>query len=188
MKSTKMINKTLICIGFIALANWVYAGPSYKINPGDVLNISVWNEDGLTRDMIVSPDGYISFPLAGAIKVGGQTASVAESLLAEALSEFLKDTPTVTVAIVQLQGNKIYILGKVNRPGEYPISRPTDVMQALAMGGGLNTFAAENKIVILRRIKTGEQVAIKFRYGDVKAGEDLETNIVLQSGDVVVVR
>ena len=124
----------------------------------------------------------------GEILVGGGNAAAAQAGLADALSKFLKDAPTVTVAVMQLLGNKIYVLGKVNRPGEYPINRPTDVMQALAMAGGLNTFAAENSINILRRIKTGEQIAIPFKYGEVKAGDDLHTNIVLQSGDVVVVR
>ena len=188
MKSTKMIVRALICTSILILANLAFAEPSYKINPGDILRIDVWNEESLTREVAVPPDGYISFPLAGAVLVGGQTVFAAEAAISEALGKFLKDTPTVTVAVQQLLGNKIYVLGKVNRPGEYPINRPTDVMQALAMGGGLNTFAAENKIVVLRRIKTGEQIAIKFEYGEVKAGEDLHTNIVLQSGDVVVVR
>lgn len=161
--------------------------PSYKINPGDILRIDVWNEETLTRELIVHADGFISFPLVGEILVGKQTTLQAKQQLAKALGQYLKDEPNVTVDVLRMDGNKIYIIGKVNRPGEFPMSAPTDVMQALAIAGGLNTFASENNINILRRIKNGEQISIPFEYGDVKNGKQLQTNIVLQSGDVVVV-
>lgn len=177
-----------LCLLMVCLAPWASADYTYKLNPGDALRIDVWNEESLTREILVLPDGSISFPLAGQLQFGGLTVAEAEAALAEALSKYLKDTPTVTVAVLELRGNKIYVLGKVNRPGEFPINRPTDVMQALAMAGGLNTFAAENDINVLRRDGEGKQVAIPFEYGEVKAGEDLETNILLKSGDVVVVR
>ncbi|MCP3672173.1 MAG: polysaccharide export protein [Gammaproteobacteria bacterium] len=163
------------------------AAPSYKVNPGDYLSIYVWNEESLVREVIIRPDGYISFPLVGEVEAAGQTTGQIELILAEALGKFLKDEPSVTVAPIELRGNKIYVLGKVNRPGEYPINRPTDVMQALALAGGLNTFGAENSINVLRRNADGQQHAIPFRYGDVKDGDELQTNIILQSGDVVVV-
>lgn len=187
MQLFQYMGKHLLTIAVLLLATTAWAEPSYKLNPGDVLRIDIWNEESLTREAVVRPDGYISFPLAGDIKVGGDTTVAAEKSLADALGKFLKDTPTVTVAVFQLAGNKIYVLGKVNRPGEYPINRPTDVMQALAMAGGLNAFAAENNIKILRRDDQQEQVAIPFEYGELKSGDDLETNIILQSGDVVVV-
>ena len=189
MRRIELSVRAIIFICVMALTHAaVAAGPSYKINPGDMLRIDVWNEESLVREVVVSPDGYISFPLVGQISVGGGTTAEAQASLAAALETFLKDIPTVTVALQRLLGNKIYVLGKVNRPSEYPINRPTDVVQALAMAGGLNTFASENNISILRRLKTGEQIAIPFRYGDVKGGEELQTNIILQSGDVVVVR
>lgn len=161
---------------------------SYLINSGDILEIFVWNEEELRREVVVRPDGFISLPLAGQIQAGGKTPDQLEAAVAEALGKYLKDVPHVTASVIQLAGYKIYVLGKVNRPGEYPINRQTDVMQALALGGGLNQFAAENKIVVLRRDANGVQRAIDFEYGEVKAGDDLETNILLQSGDVVVVR
>ena len=188
MKSIKFSIRAIVVSYLIVITNNAVAAPSYKINPGDILQVFVWNEESLTREVVVSPDGYISFPLAGAVLVGGETPQAAEIAIADGLGKFLKDAPTVTVSLGQLLGNKIYILGKVNRPGEYPINRPTDVMQALAISGGLNTFASESNIVVLRRISTGEQVSIPFDYGDVKRGEELPTNIVLQSGDVIVVR
>lgn len=187
MKNIDWYLRPVFFIAVMAFSQVVLAGPSYKINPGDLLRVNVWNEENLNRELVVSPDGYISFPLAGSFKVGGQTVEVAEEVLSEALGEYLKDIPAVTISIQQLLGNKIYLLGKVSRPGQYLINGPTDIMQALAMGGGLNTFAAENKIVVLRRIKTGEQISIPFEYADVKNGENLNTNIILQSGDVIVV-
>lgn len=189
MKQSSILIRLTACLALLlSIVQTVSAEPSYKINPGDILRIDVWNEENLTREVAVRPDGYISFPLIGEVGVGGATTTAAQEKLSESLGKFLKDAPTVTVSVLQLLGNKVYILGKVNRPGEYPINRPTDVMQALAMAGGLNTFASENNISILRRNETGEQVAISFEYGDVKKGDELHTNIVLQSGDLVVVR
>ncbi len=180
--------RVAFCLSLLTLAQLAAAQPSYKLNPGDKLLVDVWNEETLTREVAVLPDGYVSYPLAGNVKFGGRTAAEAADALAEALGKYLKDTPTVTVSILELSGNKIYVLGKVNRPGVFPINRPTDVMQALAMAGGLNTFAGEDDISVLRRVENGEQISIPFEYGEVKEGEDLETNILLRSGDVVVVR
>lgn len=187
MKNSKCLGRFVIGLMLVALSQASLAGPSYKVNPGDILRIDVWNEKSLTREMVVRPDGYISFPLVGELEVGGSSTAEAEKALAGALGKYLKDVPSVTVGVQQLLGNKIYVLGKVNRPGEYPINRPTNVMQALAMAGGLNAFAAENSINIIRSAETGEQVAMAFEYGKVKDGDKLQSNIVLKSGDVVVV-
>ena len=160
---------------------------SYRINPGDILDIFVWNEKDLMAEVLVRPDGMISMPLAGQVQAGGQTPAAVEEKLTSALAKFLKDKPTVTVSLKQTSGYKIYVLGKVNRPGEYPINRPTDVMQALALAGGLNAFAAENSINVLHRNADGTQVSTRFRYNDVKGGDTLESNRFLESGDIVVV-
>lgn len=182
---------TTASVAFLVLA--LFSGmvsaeqSSYQVNPGDALQIFVWNEEGLTREVLVRPDGFISVPLVGQVKAGGLTPEAIETRLVEGYSKYLKDAPTVTVSLLQIGGYKVYVVGKVNRPGEYPINRPTDVMQALAMAGGLNTFAKENDINILRRKADGSQEAIKFAYGKVKDGDQLQTNIILKSGDVVVV-
>lgn len=159
----------------------------YLVNSGDVLLIYVWNEKDLSQEVLVRPDGTISIPLAGQVQAGGLTVLQIEKNLTTALTKYMKDQPSVTVMIKQTAGNGIYVIGKVNKPGQFLINQPTDVMQALAMAGGLNAFAAENSINILRRNSDGVQTAIRFRYSDVKNGEALQTNIVLQSGDVVVV-
>lgn len=163
-----------------------YEAGTYKVEPGDVLLVSVWKEEGLEQEVLVRPDGGISFPLAGNIQAQGKTLEQIEAIISQRLGDYIAD-PVVTVAAKQLFGNKVYVIGKVNKPGEYPINRPTDVMQGLSMAGGMTPFSAVNDIVILRRHADGQQQAFPFRYGDVEDGEELSQNIVLQPGDVIVV-
>ena len=158
----------------------------YVVQPGDILEISVWKEEGLEKEVIVRPDGGISFPLVGQLDVKNKSLQQIEELIKEKLSQFIAD-PVVTVSAKQLLGNKIYVIGQVNRPGEYPINRYVDVMQALSMAGGMTAFASVNNIIILRRDEQGKQKAIEFEYGEVEDGDDLEQNIILKPGDVVVV-
>ena len=159
----------------------------YLVNPGDVLQIDVWGEEDLSGEVLVRPDGIISLPMAGEIDTTGSTPSQVGDKITQSLGQFMKDTPRLVVTLVNVDGNKIYVVGKVTTPGEYMITSETDVMQALALAGGLTTFAAENDIVVLRRGPDGKQVGIPFPYADVKTGEALESNILLQSRDVVVV-
>lgn len=179
----------LILIGLLlsASAFSIAETTPYRVNPGDILIVYVWNEKDLSQEVLVRPDGAISVPLAGQVQAGGLSIPDVEKNLATALTKYMKDQPSVTVMVKQTAGYSIFVIGKVNKPGQFPINQPTDVMQALAMAGGLNAFAAESSINILRRDKDGTQKSIRFRYSDVKAGEQLQTNIVLQSGDVVVV-
>lgn len=164
------------------------AKPNYKINAGDVLSISVWNDPSFNAEqLLVRPDGFISAPAVGEIKAGGQTIDQLQKDLAESLSRYLKDEPTVVITILSTNGSQIFVLGKVNAPGAYPLSGSFDVTQAIAMARGLNSFAAENKILVLRRDVRGVQQAIEFEYGKVRSGKDLSSNILLNSGDVVVV-
>ncbi len=160
---------------------------SYRINPGDVLQIFVWNEQELTRDALVQPDGMFSFPMVGSVRAGGATTDQIADKIKQGLGDFLRDTPVVTVSLLGIQGNKIFVLGKVARPGEFVLNSETDVMQALALAGGLNPFAAEDDIRILRRDDSGDEVSIPFHYDKVKEGKELDTNIMLKSGDVLVV-
>ena len=159
--------------------------PAYQVGPEDLLEISVWKEEGLTGDVLVRPDGGISFPLVGDVNVAGKSVRELDTLMAERLTKFIPD-PVVTVSVKSLLGNSIYVIGKVNRAGEFPVTHYIDVMQALSMAGGTNPFAALNDIRILRR-EAGRQRAIPFRYGDVESGKKLEQNIILHGGDIVVV-
>jgi polysaccharide export outer membrane protein len=158
----------------------------YRIQPGDVLLVSVWKETDLTQEVIVRPDGNISFPLVGEANAAGTSVEALRQDIADKLKKYIPD-PVVTVSVQQLTGNVVYVIGKVNRPGQFPIARNVDVIQALSMAGGTSTYAALNSIQVLRRGSDGKQTAIPFEYGDVEKGKNLEQNIVLQAGDVVVV-
>ena len=158
---------------------------AYIVQPGDVLTISVWREKDLQGEVAVRPDGGINFPLAGDIIVAGNTIEQIQKDIAAKLTRYVPD-PVVTASVKQSQGNKIYVVGKVNKPGEFASNRTIDVMQALSMAGGPNPYAAVNKIKIIRRVN-GEQKIFYFKYSRVEKGEDLEQNIILRGGDIVVV-
>ena len=158
---------------------------AYLLQPGDILAVSVWKEEDLTQEVIVRPDGRISFPLVGETIAAGTSIESVRASIASGLNKYIPD-PVVTVSAKQLAGNKVYVIGKVNRPGEFAVVRNVDVMQALSMAGGTSTYAALNKIKILRR-ENGKLRSISFEYGDVEKGKNLEQNIILKAGDVVVV-
>lgn len=157
----------------------------YIVQPGDILTVSVWKEKDLQGEYAVRPDGGINFPLAGDILVAGKTIEQIQKDIAAKLTRYVPD-PVVTASVKQSQGNKIYVVGKVNKPGEFASNRTIDVMQALSMAGGPNPFASVNKIKIIRRIN-GEQKIFYFKYSRVEKGENLDQNIILQGGDIVVV-
>ena len=158
---------------------------AYTVKPGDVLSISVWKEPDLQGPVLVRPDGSFSFPLAGQMDARGKTVADLQALVTERLRKYISD-PVVTVSVQEVKGNKVYVLGQVNKPGEFIVNPRVDVMQALSMAGGTTPFAALGEIVILRRSDAGQQ-ALPFRYADVSRGRNLQQNIVLQAGDVVVV-
>jgi polysaccharide biosynthesis/export protein len=175
------------CSG-VACANGADATGSadtYRLQAGDVLEISVWKETDLQREVLVRPDGSFSFPLAGEIDARGKTVDNVRALLVERLQKYIP-SPPVSVAVKQIGGNRIYVLGRVNRPGDFPLNNPLDVMQAISLAGGVTPYAAINDIVILRR-QNGRQQSHRFRYSDIARGRHLEQNIQLQSGDTVVV-
>lgn len=185
--TTWMCNALLsmtLCVG-AAFADMPVVDTAYRIQAGDVLTISVWKETELQGDVLVRPDGGISFPLAGDIHAAGDGVDRLRSQLIERLGKYIPD-PVVTVAVKQIGGNKIFVLGKVNRPGDFPLNRPLDVMQALSLAGGATVFADVNDIRILRR-RDGKQQSIRFRYSEVERGKSLEQNVLLESGDTVVV-
>jgi polysaccharide export outer membrane protein len=159
--------------------------PGYHLQPGDVLSVSVWKEQDLQTEVLVRPDGAFSFPLAGDVPAVGKTVEDVRALLVERLKRFIP-SPVVTVAVKQIGGNRIYVVGRVNHAGDFPLSSPLDVMQAIALAGGTTPFAAINDIVILRR-QNGQQQALHFHYSDVARGRDLSQNVLLQTGDTVVV-
>jgi polysaccharide export outer membrane protein len=157
----------------------------YLLNSGDVLDISVWNEPELQKQVVILPDGTISFPLAGEVMAKDQTVVNVQSELKTKLSEYLAN-PVVTVSVASVDGNRIHILGKVSTPGSFKMSKPLDAIQALSLAGGLSPYAEENKIVVLRR-ENGKQKVLPVHYADIKKGQQLDTNIILKSGDVLLI-
>lgn len=158
---------------------------SYLLQPGDVVSVSVWKEPDLTSELLVRPDGAITLPLAGQIDAAGHTVDEVRGTIDLRLRKYIPD-PSVTVTLKQALGNQIFVLGKVNKPGNYPIPRPVDVVQALSLAGGTTPFAAVNDIRVLRRVGD-KQITLMFRYTDIEHGRRLQQNILLQSGDTVIV-
>lgn len=157
----------------------------YRLGPEDLIEVSVWKEPELTKQLAVRPDGKISYPLIGEVQAAGKTVTELREEISKRLEKFVTDAQ-VTVLLLKAQHYKIYVVGKVNKPGEYVVGRPANVMQALAMAGGLTPFASPSRIVILRRIGETEQT-LPFDYRAVSRGQFLEQNITLLPGDVVVV-
>lgn len=181
------LKKGVLTIGtllFVFMSHFAIAD-SYLLNAGDVLGISVWNEETLQKEVIVLPDGRISFPLAGELEAKGKTVSQLQAAIKVKLTEYLSD-PVVTVSVLNVSGNTIHILGKVTNPGIFVMSQPLDAIKALSLAGGLSPYAEENNIVILRR-QGDRQETFPVRYAGIKKGRDLETNIMLKSGDVIVI-
>jgi polysaccharide export outer membrane protein len=159
---------------------------TYTVKPGDTLMVSVWKEPDLQGPVLVRPDGQFSFPLAGQMDARNKTVTELQQELTAKLKKFISD-PVVTVSIQEIKGNKVYVIGQVQKPGDFVVNPRVDVMQALSMAGGTTPFAALGDIMILRRNDSGQQQALPFKYTDVVRGRNLDQNIMLQAGDVVVV-
>jgi len=158
----------------------------YRIGPEDVLEIMVLGEDILKTRAVVDPDGWITFPMVGQVLAAGRTASELERELTNKLKVQIRD-PVVTVSLADAAGYQVFVVGKVEKPGQFAVGRRIDVLQALALAGGLTPYAEQDEIKIVRRgEKSGDQV-FPFTYSAIKRGHKLEQNIVLQSGDVVLV-
>jgi polysaccharide biosynthesis/export protein len=158
---------------------------TYLVQPGDSLTINVWKEADLQGEFLVRPDGELTFPLAGTIDAGGHTVEEIRKALQIRLVKYIPD-PVVTVGVKATNGSQIFVVGKVNRPGNFPLIRPIDVMQALSLAGGTTPYAHVDAISILRR-EGDRQLVFHFRYNDVRRGRELSENILLRSGDTVVV-
>ena len=178
---TAVLTLVFLCPNITVLAD----EGTYRIGPGDVLEISVWKDESLFRELSVPPDGVISYPLIGDIEAAGVTVTMLRKAITARLSEYVPDA-TVTVILKNINSLQVYVIGKVNNPGQFPITMDTTVMQVLAMARGLNPFAAAGDITILRR-RQNVTVKIPFNYKEVEKGGNLEQNIILQRGDVVVV-
>ena len=201
MRIRRPIHVLVVCLALVMSATWSDAQTSssaeglsvsssgedgYQIGPQDVLEISVWKDEILSRKVTVRPDGFITFPLIGEVLVEGRTVGALAKEMDERLTQFVSD-PRITIAVSEVNSFRIFVIGKVNKPGGFQIGQYTDVMQALSLAGGLTPFAREGSMKVLRRGKQGDQTTFPFDYGEVLKGKNLEQNIVLQRGDVVMV-
>ena len=157
----------------------------YRIGIGDVLLITVWKDESLTRQVSVLPDGTISFPLVGELRADGLTLFGLKTVIKQFLEKYVPDA-TLSVQVLQVNSHVVYVIGKVNRPGRFDLHSDINVLQALAMAGGLNPFAKSGRIKIFREGDQGTQI-FYFDYDEVAKGERLEQNIRLKRSDVVVV-
>lgn len=160
--------------------------PDYVLNAGDQLEIAVWKEPDLTKTVIVRPDGKFSFALVGEVAAAGRTVSQIQTEVAGRLQKYIPE-PVVTAAVTNLEGNRIYVIGQVTKPGSYPMNPRLNVLQALTVAGGMTPFANLDGIIVLRTGAGGKQRVLPFRYGDVSKGRNLEQNAPLEAGDVIIV-
>jgi polysaccharide biosynthesis/export protein len=161
------------------------ASPGYVIAPGDMLEIQVWKEPEISKTVPVRPDGKISVPLLNDVQAAGLTAPALTTDLTEKLKKFISD-PQVTVIVTQVNSERIYITGEVNRGGAFPLVSGMTVLQALASAGGFTSFANPKKVYVLRQ-ENGKPVKYPFNYKEVINGKNPEENIVLKAGDTIVV-
>jgi polysaccharide export outer membrane protein len=161
------------------------AGDVYRLHQGDTVQVSVWKEDALQLKVNVLPDGSITYPLVGRLDVAGLSTTEVEKKITEKLKAYLAD-PVVTVVVAATDGNRVYVLGKVLKPGVVTLDAPMTVLQALSIAGGLDKFADGDSIKVLRGQGADQQV-LSVHYGDLLKGKSLNNNILLQAGDTILV-
>jgi len=181
----------LLCLGV-----WIPGANAQALKSGDNLSISVLQDPKLDRNVTVDPGGEIAFPLAGHIRARGLTPQALENILkAKLKGNYKDDNLDVTVAVANSPKDipeddlkpKIFITGEVVKPGSYVVRQPTTLMQAIALAGGIGPFAAKRRIQVRRRSPDGDETIFKFNYKAYEAGLDLEGNIRLRAGDVIMV-
>lgn len=168
------------------LSSGLHAAPErYAVQPGDLLNVSVWGDEQLNADCRVLPDGAISMPLVGRVSAAGKTLEELRVQLTERIAEFVPE-PEVTVSVLEAAGSQIYVLGNVGKPGAFPITAPLTVTRALALAGGLNAFANMDKIRIIRGEGSAQRL-LEVDFRELLKGRDLSSNHELIAGDTLLV-
>ncbi|MBN1567584.1 MAG: polysaccharide biosynthesis/export family protein [Acidobacteria bacterium] len=176
----------------VVLSNQAPSSPApdvpeaFVIGLEDVLSVGVWKEPDLSvKEVVVRPDGKISLPLISDIQASGLTPKQLQDRIAEKLKEFVA-SPTVTVSVLKIASQSVSIVGQVARPGSYFLGSPMTVLELLARAGGFREEANAKKIAIVRK-ENGKTSYFSFNYKEVSKGRNLQQNIVLKNGDVVIV-
>lgn len=203
-KLGKLSGKVLVAAFLMAVQVWAggcfqqevqYKGTAvppteFLIGPEDVLVVTVWRNQELSKEVIVRPDGKISLPLLGDIMAAGLTAQALSKQVADGLVDFMS-TPTVSVQVKEINSYHIFAVGEVGRPGKIVLKSFTSVLQGISYAGGFTLYASRNNVHVLRNVKNGQgettQVMIPVPYQDIVKGKNLEANIILKAGDVIVV-
>ena len=159
--------------------------PGYVIGTDDVLSIVYWKDKDMSAEVQVRPDGRIALPLINEVVAAGLTPEQLREKLTAESKKFMEDA-SITVVIRQINSRKAFITGEINKPGTYPLTSPTTVMQLIAMAGGLRDYANGKKIVIMRT-ENGQPRRLPFNYNDIIDGKNLQQNIELKPGDTVVI-
>lgn len=184
-KAQKPGAKPTVTPALIVPAPAVPPPPGYLIGPDDVLQVLYWREKDVSAEVVVRPDGMISLPLLNDVQAAGLTPEQLRDKVNEAAKKFFEE-PSVTINIKQINSRKVFITGSVGKPGPYPLTAPTTVLQLVAMAGGLSEFAKRGKIAVMRT-ENGKPVRYPFNYDDVAKGKNLKQNIELKPGDTVIV-
>jgi polysaccharide export outer membrane protein len=169
-----------------------YEAPGgFLLGPEDVLDITVWKNPDLTRTTAIRPDGLISIPIIGDVQAAGMTADGLAHRIADRLKPVVAGSPAVSVSVKELNSYSIYVLGEVNKPGKFQAKSYVTLLQAISMSGGFTDYAKKNKLQIIRNKLNGDnklhETRIPVRYDDLVAGRGEIGNIVLLSGDTVIV-
>jgi polysaccharide export outer membrane protein len=176
---------SLLLVGQHAAAQ--SAAPGYPLHAGDRLIVGVYDDPKLLpQEITVTPDGSITYPMVGELAVGGKTTGQVRTELEAKLKKYISE-PIAIVLITDVKGNVAYVVGQVNKPGQIVMNPSINVLQALSMAGGTNPYAKLDSIIVIRTSPGGVQRVLPFRYGQVSSGKDLQQNVQLESGDVVVV-
>ena len=184
-KISLLVIFSALCVLLMPVSQAETAQP-YRLLQGDTLLVSVWGEDTLQlKEIHVLPDGSISFPLAGRMDVAGLTTSEVETLVSEKLKTYLPD-PQVTVIVTVIEGNRVYVVGKVGKPGPVVLTSPLTVLQALSLAGLFDKFADTSNIKVLRSTPQGQKV-FAVNYNNLIKGQDLDSNITVIPGDTILV-
>jgi polysaccharide export outer membrane protein len=175
----------MLAVPLFADAQVMGATGDYKLNAGDSITVSVWKEVDLQRRVVIRPDGRFSFPLAGEVQAAGRSADEVRVDIEGKLKQLIPEA-VVAVIVEDVSGNRVYVIGQVNKPGMYVMNPSLTVLQALSLAGGSTPFAKLGNISVVRGTGAAQKT-MPFRYDQVVEGKSLEQNVALQSGDVVLV-
>jgi polysaccharide export outer membrane protein len=161
------------------------SGEAYVIGPGDRLSIDVWREPDLSRQVAVRLDGKISLPLIEDVVAGGLTCAELRNQLTEKYKQYV-DTPVVSVTLLESHSKKVYLLGKVTKPGEYELQKEMTVLQAISLAGGFTEWADTSAVRLIRKIN-GQQRTFRIDYDAIVSGKDVSQNVQLEPDDTIFV-